>query len=85
MTALPQPPTPMTPTSIDELEAMLGRLEVARRKWVELDTAGRATLLRACMRATAATAEQWGEVSCRVKGYALNSAGHGEEIGRAHV
>lgn len=86
MSAMPEPtaPTPdapkMQPTPLPELDAMLGRLDAAKRKWVETKPAERAELLRRCMQSTLSVAERWAETACRIKGYTPGSNGHGEEF-----
>jgi len=71
------PKVPATP--LDEVDAMLARLEEGRTRWSALSTAQRAGLLRRCMETTSAVADRWAEVACMVKGYAVGSNGHGEE------
>lgn len=70
---------PLPPTSLERCDAMLAELESARLRWVELAPAGRAALLRACMRTTLNVADRWASTACLVKGYAEGSQGHGEE------
>ena len=72
------PPT-VPATSIDAVDAMLKRLEVGRPKWVALSAKDRAAILRKCMVTTVDVADRWTEVACHVKGYAVDSNGHGEE------
>ncbi|MFT5457310.1 MAG: hypothetical protein ACI9K2_003803 [Myxococcota bacterium] len=79
MSAAHTPPPPMDPTPIAEVDRMLERLAAGRPKWVALSTADRAALLRRCMESTAAVADRWVELACAIKGYALQSNGHGEE------
>jgi acyl-CoA reductase-like NAD-dependent aldehyde dehydrogenase len=58
---------------------MVARLVEGRPRWVALSAADRAALLRRCMTATVAVADQWAETACQIKGYAPGSNGHGEE------
>ena len=69
----------MPPTPIADLDRMLERLSSHREAWVALSPAGRASLLRKCMATTLAVSDKWAETACRIKGYALDSNGHGEE------
>ncbi|MCB9679491.1 MAG: aldehyde dehydrogenase [Alphaproteobacteria bacterium] len=77
MTRMPPPTVPAT--SIEQVDAMLARLEAHRTKWVQTSAADRAALLRRCMETTAAHADRWADIACRVKGYEPGSNGHGEE------
>ncbi len=74
------PATRMEATTLEEVDRMLVSLSHGQKRWVATDPATRAALLRRCMVSTAAVAERWGEVACRVKGYELGSNGHGEEF-----
>lgn len=73
-------PLTMAPTSIADLDAKLDRLEAHAATWVALSAPDRAVLLRRCMASTLAVSERWAETAARIKGYALGSNGHGEEI-----
>ena len=79
MSAFPSPPPPMDPTPIAELDTKLARLAEGRSKWVALSAADRAKLLRQCLVTTAAVADEWAALACRIKGYHPGSNGHGEE------
>jgi hypothetical protein len=80
MSALPDPSlSAPAATSTSELDSLLQKLEAARPRWVALPAAERATLLRRCLQTTLAVADRWAETARRVKGYAPNSNGHGEE------
>jgi acyl-CoA reductase-like NAD-dependent aldehyde dehydrogenase len=69
----------MPPTSQDVLDSSLERLSSAKTQWAALPASERAALLRRCMVTTKAVADRWTETACRIKGYATESAGHGEE------
>ena len=79
MVATHTPPT-VDATSLEEVDRMLDMLALGQERWVAMEPAGRAALLRRCMESTAAVAEQWGSTACLVKGYAEGSNGHGEEF-----
>lgn len=79
MTVFPKPPEPMSSTPIEELDALLERLEQGRLRWVATSPMDRARLLRACIRTTLDVADRWASVACEIKGYAPGSNGHGEE------
>ncbi|MBX2800528.1 MAG: aldehyde dehydrogenase family protein [Myxococcales bacterium] len=79
MSRMPPAPPTVTATPLSQLDAMLDGLAARRGHWAALSTPERAALLRRCMRTTAAVADRWAEVACAIKGYALQSNGHGEE------
>ncbi len=79
MTAV-EPAPRMDATPIAEVDRMLVALQHGRSRWVAMPAATRAALLRRCMASTVAVADQWGEMACRIKGYATGSNGHGEEF-----
>jgi hypothetical protein len=69
----------MTPTPLDACDEKLRTLADAKERWAELQPAARAALLRSCMSALETVSERWVETACDIKGYALGSAGQGEE------
>lgn len=69
----------MPATPIKDLETKLARLDQHKRAWVELSPADRAKLLRACMVTLDKESDAWADKARRVKGYASQSNGHGEE------
>jgi len=72
-------PHTMPPTPLAELDEKLARLEAHRMTWVNTSAADRAALLRRCMETTAAVADEWADLSRKIKGYDAGSNGHGEE------
>jgi hypothetical protein len=72
-------PLAIPPTPIAELDRKLERLSSHRQVWAALSPGDRAQLLRACMASTLRVADRWAETACKIKGYALQSNGHGEE------
>jgi acyl-CoA reductase-like NAD-dependent aldehyde dehydrogenase len=79
MNALPTPPAPVPPTSIETCDAMLAELTASAPRWVAMAPAHRAALLRACMDTLLAQIDRWADAGRRIKGYAEGSNGHGEE------
>lgn len=69
----------MPPTPIATLDKKLERLAAHKDKWVRMGTAERAALLRRCMTTLLAEADAWAATACKIKGYAPQSNGHGEE------
>lgn len=79
MVANQSPPT-VDATPLADVDQMLERLTEGQQAWVAMAPPARAAVLRRCMASTAAVADEWGDVACKVKGYASGSNGHGEEF-----
>ena len=79
MSVFPSPPAPQPATTTEALERKLKALDKAHSRWVEMPPLARASLLRRCMESTAAVADSWVAMACRIKGYAPGSNGEGEE------
>jgi aldehyde dehydrogenase (NAD(P)+) len=62
-----------------ELDGMVDELQRGAERWSKLPTASRRELLLELHRGVGAVAEEWVEVSCRLKGIAVDSPLAGEE------
>ena len=75
----PEPPSPIPPTSLTEIDARLASLAERKQAWVETSVSERIALLRACMETTLAVAPEWVAAACQAKGLDVNSHTSGEE------
>ena len=75
----PEPPPPLPPTPLAECDALVEALATKKDEWVKLSAADRAKLLRACIPALLAVAEDWVKDGCRAKGIDVNTPLAGEE------
>lgn len=76
---MPTPPPSVEPTPTETLDRYVAELKAAAPRWAALPAPTRAALLRACMRTTLEVSDEWAELARRIKGYAPDSNGHGEE------
>lgn len=72
-------PLTVPATPIAEVDRKVARLAAHAAVWVQLPAAARAKLLRACMATLLPLIDRWADAGRRIKGYAENSNGHGEE------
>lgn len=76
---IPEAEAVIPATELADCDAVLERLTKSKQAWVETSVPERIKLLKACMDATQAAAEEWVAASCKGKGFAAGSAGEGEE------
>jgi hypothetical protein len=72
-------PLTVPATPIAEVDRKVARLAAHAAVWVQLPAGARAKLLRACMATLLPLIDRWADAGRRIKGYAENSNGHGEE------
>ncbi len=77
--AFPEPPQPIAPTAIDEVDRRLGQLHAKRDAWTQVTVAQRIQLLQQCMETTVAAASGWAEDACKLKGIQPHAPLAGEE------
>lgn len=73
----PLPPVPATPLS--DVDRAIDGLHAKKDSWLAVPIARRIELLEACITATLAVADRWGEVGARIKGFGPNEPMAGEE------
>ena len=79
MSDFPQPPAPIPPTTPEEIDKVLYRLQEGKQAWAELKATKREVLLRECLTDLEAVAEEWVRTAIRAKGVLPNTPEEGEE------
>ena len=75
----PEPPPPIPPTPLAEVDALVDGLAQKKDDWVKVPIARRIELLRQCMPLLLGVAEDWVKDGCRAKGIAADTPLAGEE------
>ena len=74
---IPEAEAVIPATELADCDAVLERLTKSKQAWVETSVPERIKLLKACMDASLAAADEWVAASCKGKGFAAGSAGEG--------
>lgn len=75
----PEPPRALPPTSIEDIDNALKRLQASKDKWLDVSPEKRVVLLQECLKDLMTLSEEWIGQSCKGKGWERGSAGEGEE------
>lgn len=75
----PASPPAVPATSLEDVDAEIGRLHAKKDEWLMVTKDARVRLLERCIKATVAVAERWAEVGALVKGLAPTDVLAGEE------
>ena len=75
----PEPPHALPPTSTEEIDNALNRLNKSKEGWLDVTVEKRMVLLQECLKDLMTLSEEWIGQSCKGKGWEKGSAGEGEE------
>jgi acyl-CoA reductase-like NAD-dependent aldehyde dehydrogenase len=75
----PEPPAPLPPTPLAEVDAIVDRLAAKKDDWTKVPIAQRIDLMRKCMTGVESVAEAWVKDGCRAKGIDAATQQAGEE------
>jgi acyl-CoA reductase-like NAD-dependent aldehyde dehydrogenase len=75
----PEPPTPVPPTLLAEVDARVERVASKKDDWLKVTAPERVALLRQCIDGVLSVADAWVKDGCRAKGIAEGDTLMGEE------